>query len=622
MSKVIGIDLGTTNSVVAVMEGGEPAVIVNQEGGRTTPSVVGFTKEGERLVGQVAKRQSVTNPDSTVFSIKRFMGRKHGEVSAEVTRVPYKVVKADNGDAWVDVRGKKYSPPEISAVVLQKLKSAAEDYLGEKVTDAVITVPAYFNDAQRQATKDAGKIAGLNVLRIVNEPTAAALAYGLDKKKDETIVVYDFGGGTFDVSILEVGEGVVEVKATNGDTHLGGDDLDQRIIDWMVAEFKKSDGIDLGKDRMALQRLKEAAEKAKIELSTVLETDINLPFITADASGPKHLQMNLSRAKFEQLADELFQRSMGPVKQALADAGLKPSDIDEVVLVGGTTRTPKIQQLVKEYFGKEPHKGVNPDEVVAVGAAIQGGVLKGEVKDVLLLDVTPLSLGIETLGGVMTTLIQRNSTIPMRKSEIFSTATDNQTSVEVHVLQGERQFARDNRTLGRFHLVGLPPAPRGVPQIEVAFDIDANGIVNVAAKDVATGKEQKITISGSSGLNKDEVDRMVKDAAAHEADDKVRRELIDERNQADSLAYSVEKTVNENRDRLPSIEVGNVESAIAAVREAVKGDNVQAIRTSRGELEKVSHALAEQLYKQQAPGSGARASEKDDNVKDGEVVDA
>ena len=622
MSKVIGIDLGTTNSVVAVMEGGEPAVIVNQEGGRTTPSVVGFTKEGERLVGQVAKRQSVTNPDSTVFSIKRFMGRKHDEVSAEVARVPYKVVKADNGDAWVDVRGKKYSPPEISAVVLQKLKTAAEDYLGEKLTDAVITVPAYFNDAQRQATKDAGKIAGLNVLRIVNEPTAAALAYGLDKKKDETIVVYDFGGGTFDVSILEVGEGVVEVKATNGDTHLGGDDLDQRIIDWMIAEFKKSDGIDLGKDRMALQRLKEAAEKAKIELSTVLETDINLPFITADASGPKHLQMKLSRAKFEQLADELFQRSMGPVRQALADAGLKPSDIDEVVLVGGTTRTPKIQQLVKEYFGKEPHKGVNPDEVVAVGAAIQGGVLKGEVKDVLLLDVTPLSLGIETLGGVMTTLIQRNTTIPTRKSEIFSTATDNQTSVEVHVLQGERQFARDNRTLGRFHLVGLPPAPRGVPQIEVAFDIDANGIVNVTAKDVATGKEQKITISGSSGLNKDEVDRMVKDATAHEAEDKARRELIDERNQADSLAYSVEKTVNENRDRLPSIEVGKIESAIAAVRDAVKGDNLQAIRTTRGELEKVSHALAEQLYKQQASGSGAQASEKDDNVKDGEVVDA
>jgi molecular chaperone DnaK len=622
MSKVIGIDLGTTNSVVAVMEGGEPAVIVNQEGGRTTPSVVAFTKEGERLVGQVAKRQSVTNPDSTVFSIKRFMGRKHDEVSAETARVPYKVIKADNGDAWVDVRGKKYSPPEISAVVLQKLKGAAEDYLGEKVTDAVITVPAYFNDAQRQATKDAGKIAGLNVLRIVNEPTAAALAYGLDKKKDETIVVYDFGGGTFDVSILEVGDGVVEVKATNGDTHLGGDDLDQRIIDWMIGEFKKTDGIDLGKDRMALQRLKEAAEKAKIELSTVLETDINLPFVTADQSGPKHLQMKLTRAKFEQLADDLFQRSMGPVKQALADAGLKPSEIDEVVLVGGTTRTPKIQQLVKEYFGKEPHKGVNPDEVVAVGAAIQGGVLKGEVKDVLLLDVTPLSLGIETLGGVMTALISRNTTIPTRKSEIFSTATDNQTSVEVHVLQGERQFARDNRTLGRFHLVGLPPAPRGVPQIEVAFDIDANGIVNVTAKDVATGKEQKITISGSSGLNKDDVDRMVKDAAAHEAEDKTRRELIDERNQADSLAYSVEKTVNENRDRLPSIEVGKVESAIAAVREAVKSENLQAIRAARGELEKVSHALAEQLYKQQAAGPQAQASQPHDDVKDGEVVDA
>jgi molecular chaperone DnaK len=622
MSRVIGIDLGTTNSVVAIMEGGEPAVIVNQEGARTTPSVVAFTKEGERLVGQVAKRQSVTNPDSTVFSIKRFMGRKHGEVAPEIARVPYRVAKVDNGDAWVDVRGKKYSPPEISAVILQKLKSAAEDYLGEKVTDAVITVPAYFNDAQRQATKDAGRIAGLNVLRIVNEPTAAALAYGLDKKKDETIVVYDFGGGTFDVSILEVGEGVVEVKATNGDTHLGGDDLDQRVIEWMTAEFKKSEGVDLSKDRMALQRLKEAAEKAKIELSTVMETDINLPFITADQSGPKHLQMKLSRAKFEQLGDDLFQRSMGPVRQALADAGLKPSDIDEVVLVGGSTRVPKLQQMVKEYFGKEPHKGVNPDEVVAIGAAVQGGVLKGEVKDVLLLDVTPLSLGLETLGGVMTTLITRNTTIPTRKSEIFSTATDNQTSVEVHVLQGERQLARDNRTLGRFHLVGLPPAPRGVPQIEVAFDIDANGIVNVAAKDVATGKEQKITISGSSGLNKDEVQRMVKDAASHEAEDKAKRELIDERNQADSLAYSLEKTVNESRDRLPSIEVNKAESVIAAVRDAVKGDNLQAIRTARGELVKVSHALAEQIYKQQASGPRAQAQETHDNVKDGEVVDA
>jgi molecular chaperone DnaK len=536
MSKVIGIDLGTTNSVVAVMEGGEPAVLVNQEGARTTPSVVGFTKEGERLVGQVAKRQAVTNPENTVFSIKRFMGRSHGEVAQETARVPYRVVKTDNGDAWVEIRGKTHSPPEISAMILQKLKAAAEDYLGEKVTDAVITVPAYFNDAQRQATKDAGKIAGLNVLRIVNEPTAAALAYGLDKKKDETIAVYDFGGGTFDISILEVGDGVVEVKATNGDTHLGGDDLDQRVIEWIVGEFKKTDGIDLSKDRMALQRLKEGAEKAKIELSTALETDINLPFVTADQTGPKHLQMRLTRAKFEQLVDDLLQRSMAPVKQALADAGVKPSEIDEVVLVGGSTRVPKVQQLVKDLFGKEPHKGVNPDEVVAVGAAIQGGVLKGEVKDVLLLDVTPLSLGIETLGGVMTTLIQRNTTIPTRKSEIFSTATDNQTNVEVHVLQGERQMARDNRTLGRFQLVGLPPAPRGMPQIEVAFDIDANGIVNVTAKDVATGKEQKITISSSSGLGKDDVNRMVKDAEAHAAEDRARREVVDARNQADSLA--------------------------------------------------------------------------------------
>jgi molecular chaperone DnaK len=623
MSKVIGIDLGTTNSAVAVMEGGEPAVIVNQEGGRTTPSVAGFTKEGERLVGQVAKRQAVTNPENTVFSIKRFMGRKHGEVSQEISRVPYKVVKADNGDAWVEVRGKKYSPPEISAMVLQKLKAAAEDYLGEPVTDAVITVPAYFNDSQRQATKDAGTIAGLNVLRIINEPTAAALAYGLDKKSEEKIAVYDFGGGTFDISVLEVGEGVVEVKSTNGDTHLGGDDLDQRVMDWMVAEFKKTDGIDLSRDRMAQQRLKEAAEKAKIELSTVMETDINLPFITADATGPKHLQMKLTRAKFEQLVDDLLQRSMAPVKQALADAGLTPSDIDEVVLVGGTTRVPKIQQLVKAYFGKEPHKGVNPDEVVAIGAAIQGGVLKGEVKDVLLLDVTPLSLGIETLGGVMTTLIPRNTTIPTRKSEIFSTATDNQTSVEVHVVQGERPLARDNRTLGRFHLVGLPPAPRGVPQVEVAFDIDANGIVNVAAKDVATGKEQTITISGSSGLDKSDVERMVKDAEAHAAEDKARRELIDARNGADSLAYSVEKTVNENRDRLPAVDVTRIETAIAAVREAVKGEALDAITRTTAELQQASHAMAEQLSKgAQGPGPQAQGERGSEDIREGEVVDA
>ena len=631
MSKIIGIDLGTTNSVVAVMENGEPVVIANQEGGRTTPSVVAFTKGGERLVGQVAKRQAVTNAENTVYSIKRFMGRRHEEVNEEMKMVPYKVVRTTNGDVRIEVTGKESSPPEISAMILQKLKTAAEDYTGQKVEKAVITVPAYFNDAQRQATKDAGRIAGLEVLRIINEPTAAALAYGLDKKKDETIAVYDFGGGTFDISILEVGEGVVEVKATNGDTHLGGDNIDQRIIDWIIDEFRKDQGIDLSKDKMALQRLKEAAEKAKCELSTVQETEITLPFVTADASGPKHLNLKLTRARFEVLVNDILQRTAGPCKQALSDAGLKLSDIDEVVLVGGSTRIPKVQEIVKELFGREPHKGVNPDEVVAVGAAVQAGVLGGEVKDVLLLDVTPLSLGIETLGGVFTKLIERNTTIPTRKSETFSTAADSQTSVEIHVLQGERPMARDNRTLGRFHLIGIPPAPRGVPQIEVTFDIDANGIVNVSAKDLGTGKEQKITITSSSGLNKEDIDKMVREAESHADDDRRKREEIEARNKGDSTVYQIEKALNENRAKLSESDVKAVEAALADAKKALEEGGAERITKATDSLNQVSNKAFESMYKSAGqPGGGggggggnSSAGPSDGGPKpDGDVIDA
>jgi molecular chaperone DnaK len=638
MAKIIGIDLGTTNSCVAVMEGGEPKVIPNEEGGRTTPSVVAFTKTGERLVGQVAKRQAITNPENTIYSIKRFMGRRFDEVNEEMKMVPYKVEREGDNVAIV-AQGKKYTPPEISAMILQKLKKAAEDYLGEKVTEAVITVPAYFNDAQRQATKDAGKIAGLDVKRIINEPTAAALAYGLDRGKDETIAVYDFGGGTFDISILEVGEGVIEVKATNGDTHLGGDNIDQRLVDWLIDEFKKDEGLDLrGKgNEMALQRLRDAAERAKIELSTTMETEINLPFITADASGPKHLVKKLTRAKLEGMIEDIIQRSVGPCRQCMKDAGVDNSKINEVVLVGGQTRMPRIQSLVKDLFGKEGHKGVNPDEVVAVGAAIQGGVLKGEVKDLLLLDVTPLTLSIETLGGVATGMIPRNTTIPTKKTETFSTAADSQTSVEVHVLQGERPMAAQNRTLGKFHLTGIPPAPRGVPQIEVTFDIDANGILNVTAKDNATGKDQKITITSSSGLSKEEVERMAKDADQHAAEDKTQRETIDAKNQLDSMVYQIEKMLKEQGDKISGSDRGEVENAIADAKKALESNDKAQMDRARETLTQASHKLAEQMYKAtQAPPPGAGAApgsepgpapggngqaKKDEGVIDAEYVD-
>lgn len=603
MGKIVGIDLGTTNSVVAIMEGKEPKVIVNEEGNRITPSVVAIDDKGDVLVGQIARRQAILNPEATVYSIKRFMGRRLEEVESESRRVPYKVVRGPEGDAQVEVRGKRYSAPEISSKVLQKLKRAAETYLGEPVTEAVITVPAYFNDAQRQATKDAGRIAGLDVKRIVNEPTAAALAYGLDKKKDELIAVYDFGGGTFDISILEVGENVVEVVATNGDTHLGGDDVDVCVMDWLIAEFKKDTSIDISRDKVVLQRLKEAGEKAKIELSQVAETEINLPFLTADATGPKHLQKKLTRAQLERMMTELVERTLAPTRKALEDAGKKPSDIDEVVLVGGSTRIPMVVEKVRQFFGKDPHRGVNPDEVVALGAAVQAGVLAGEVKDILLLDVTPLSLGVETLGGVMTTLITRNTTIPSRKSEIFSTAADSQTSVEIHVLQGERPMSRDNRTLGRFHLEGLPPAPRGIPQIEVAFDIDANGIVNVSARDKATGKEQRITITASSGLGENEIQRMVKDAAEHEAEDRSRKEAIDMRNRLDSLVYGLEKLLSENGDKIGAAERASVESEIVRAKDALGKDDTEAMKRAIDDLTKASHAMAETMYRAAAPAA-------------------